>query len=351
MAGAASPLLVECDVLPGLEDFLRLELGRRWGGRVSGLEELRPGSLRLRLRGRLADLLTLSTAQAAYLVLEFAGQRPTVLLGHENLQALLRGCGAVLALPPRRTFASFRLGAAGSGSSTFRRLAAELEARTGLRHDPEAGELLVRVLRSRSRQGWDVLLRLSPRPLSARRWRVRNLPGALNATIAAAMVELTRPRPGDRFVNLACGSATLLVERLLRAPAREAVGCDLDPVALEAARANLEAAGLAGAARLLRADATDTGLPAAAFDAVVMDPPYGNLVGSHRENEELYPRLLAEAARLTRPGGGLVVITHEVRLFEASLHGQPGAWRKEREVRVFQGGAHPRIYMLRRFGG
>src|SRR5207245_442476 len=77
-------------------------------------------------------------------------------------------------------------------------------------------------------------------------------PGALNATIAAAMVRLVEPRRGDRFLNLMSGSGTLLVERLLLGGGAVAAGVDHDPEALAAATANASAAGLA--APLCRAD-------------------------------------------------------------------------------------------------
>jgi 23S rRNA G2445 N2-methylase RlmL len=349
---------VECEVLPGLESFLARELRRCFRGRVGRLVDSGRATLRFPFRGALADLLGLRTAQAAYLALSFEGRRPTALLGHQNLRTLLEGIKAVTALHPPGTFRSFRFSAAGRGTSTFGRLAEELELMSGLSHDPDTGELLIRIRpadqpSSRSSEGgwdggWEALLRLSPRPLATRAWRVRNLPGALNATIAAAMVELTQPRPTDRFLNLLCGSGTLLAERLLRGTAAESVGLDLDAAAIESAGANLEAAGVAGQARLLEADATASGLPLNHFTALCADLPYGNLVGSHRQNALLYPKLLREAARLAVPGAAFAIITHELRLFDASLRDARPWWRLERRLRVLQGGQRPQIYVLRR---
>lgn len=71
------------------------------------------------------------------------------------------------------------------------------------------------VRRTLGRDGWDVLVRLSTFPLSARSWRAEGYHAAVNATVAAAMVRLSQPRSGDRVVNLMCGSGTILVERLL----------------------------------------------------------------------------------------------------------------------------------------
>jgi tRNA (guanine6-N2)-methyltransferase len=340
---------VECDVLPGMEAILARELRRCFRGRVGQLADTGRASLRFAYQGPLSDLLGLRTAHAAYLALAFSGRRPTALLGNQNLRALLGRIQVIRELHPPGTVSTFRFGAAGRDTSTFRRLAAELETQSGLRHDPDDGELLIRIRPSgRPDDGWEALLRLSPRPLSTRTWRVVNYPGALNATIAAAMIELTEPRADDHFVNLMCGSGTLLVERLLLCRTAEALGVDISGEALDAARANLAAAGVSRGARLMESDAVLTGLDMARYTVLCADLPYGNLVGSHRENAELYPMLLDEAGRMAAPGARFAVITHEIRLFDATLDDAQHLWQAERAFRVFQGGQRPQVYLLRR---
>jgi tRNA (guanine6-N2)-methyltransferase len=340
---------VECDVLPGMEAILARELRRCFRGRVGQLADTGRASLRFAYQGPLSELLGLRTAHSAYLVLAFSGRRPTALLGHQNLRALLERIQVIRALHPPGTVCTFRFGAAGRDTSTFRRLATDLEAQSGLRHDPDDGELLIRIRPSgRPDDGWEALLRLSPRPLSTRAWRVANYPGALNATIAAAMIDLTQPRPDDHFINLMCGSGTLLVERLLLCRTAEALGVDISGEALDAARANLAAAGVSRGARLMESDAVLTGLDMARYTVLCADLPYGNLVGSHRENSVLYPMLLDEAGRMAAPGARFAVITHEIRLFDATLDDAQHLWEAERTFRVFQGGQRPQVYVLRR---
>jgi SAM-dependent methyltransferase len=165
---------------------------------------------------------------------------------------------------------------------------------------------------------------------------------------------LAAPAPGERYLNLACGSGTLLVERLALGPVRWALGCDLDAQVLACARANLAAADLIGRARLIQADAGRLPLPDAACDAITADLPFGQLVGSHAENEQLYPRLLAEATRVAAPGARLVLITHEIRLLDRLL-AEPAlaaAWRRAETIRVTlpfgAGGLNQRIFVLHR---
>ncbi|PZS02444.1 MAG: hypothetical protein DLM69_04080, partial [Candidatus Chloroheliales bacterium] len=207
-------------------------------------------------------------------------------------------------LHPAGTFATLRLSAAGEESAVMSRLRDELAARFDLRPASDEGDLLLRLrpaaplptsprprrgegdniappnplLQGKSAPhpssqateqgkqrfastnsnlkpqtsalGWEVLTRISPRPLVTRAWRVSNMPGALNATVAYAMVKLTKPRPDDVFLNLACGSGSLLIERLATVRARLAIGCDIDRAALNHAAANLAAFSYGGNALL-----------------------------------------------------------------------------------------------------
>jgi 23S rRNA G2445 N2-methylase RlmL len=165
------------------------------------------------------------------------------------------------------------------------------------------------------------------------------MPGAVNATVAAAMVWLSRPQAGDRVLNLMCGSGTLLAERSAAGPTRLLVGSDRDGEALALAVANLDRPWL------VRAEAGRLPFPAGSFDVILADLPWGGLSGSHAANRELYPQALAEAARVAAPGGRAVMLTHEVNLMRRTLS-REALWRQEDELRVFQGGLRPRVYVL-----
>ncbi len=337
----------EAEVLPGLKPFALEELHRQFGAAICVEPTEDEESIRFGYRGDMRSLLGLRTVVAVYQVEHFSIPRPRALLGHAHFARLMRCVEAVRRLHPAAAFRTFRVSAAGAGSAVFRRLRTEISTHTGLADDPEAGNLLLRV-RPAAHGGWEVLIRLSPRPLSARAWRVCDMPGALNATIAAAMVEWTHPAPDDRFLNLMCGSGTLLIERLLRGPAALAVGCDIDQAALACAEENLIAARLSTAVQLLQMDATHLDFPERSFTALAVDLPWGQLVGSREEVEDLYPAVLTEAARVAMPGAPFVLITHAVRLFERLLPRVSHLWQVEGSRKVFQGGQHPRIYLLRR---
>jgi len=336
--------------LPGLTDVVRAEVAEVLPGvrlaAVPGREDSLAGGT---VRDVAGELRRLRTVVAAFQVLTFPVPRPRSLLSGEYLPHIAE---AIRAVPGPR---SLRIEAAGRDSTVLRTLAGQLAQATGLPHDPEDGECVLRLRRTpdaAGSDGWDVLVRLSPRPLSARPWRVRGHPAAANATVAAALVRLTGPRPGDRVANLMCGSGTLLIERLLAGPAAVAVGVDSDPDAVAAAEANAAAAGLRGRTRWCTGDVEGDGwLDGGPFDVLLADPPWGDKAGRHDRNEDLHAGLLSRAADAAAPGARLAVLTHEVKIMNRCIVRFRGSWERVSETRVYHKGHHPRIYVLRRCDG
>jgi 23S rRNA G2445 N2-methylase RlmL len=242
------------------------------------------------------------------------------------------------ALPSK--FTSFRVSAAGSDSDDMRRLRAAVSAATGLPDNPNDGELLIRLRKSGA--AWEVLLRLTPRPLSARAWRTERYEGGLNATIAAAIVQLTDPQPTDRFLDMMCGSGALLIERLMAGAARSVTGIDVDPDAIAITKTHLRNAAIRGAKVDLSNE--DVLTIEGEYDVLVVNPPWGTSVGSHEDNATLYPALLEAAARL---GPRLFVLTHEIKLFESAMQIQHD-WQLVDQHRFFQKGHWPRLFALAR---
>ncbi|HLG64336.1 MAG TPA: methyltransferase domain-containing protein [Ktedonosporobacter sp.] len=342
--------LLRCDVLPGLKPFACQEIKNRYRSQAILHSSDDPASIYFRYTGTLHELFFLRTVVAIYLVRQFPIPRPRALLGHQHYQLLLQGVKEVRLLHAPEAFSGLRISAAGENSSVFSQLKAQLSRDTGLPASDE-GDLLIRVYpASGASSGWEVLIRLTPRPLSTRPWRVFNMKGALNATVAAAMIEMAHPSPDDRLLNLMCGSGTLLVERLQRCPAAIAVGCDTNTEALRGAQLNLERGGVASNALLFASDATDLPFLPGTFTVLYADVPWGQLTGSHEANKTLYPQLLSEAARLAAPDARFTLLTHEITLFEEVLKQFSNMWQVQEVVKIFQGGLHPRIYVLQRTG-
>ena len=352
----ARPTEFEAEVIGGLEPFAAREvaiLAPTPAQNTRPARGITRGPLRFRYAGPWPRLLQLRTVVAVHAVIAAGLSRPSALLDDGTIKRVLAAIGHIRSLHPAGAFGSFRLSGAGADSPAFRRVRERVAREIGMRDVAEGGNLLLRFKRGPADDGFELSARISPRPLSARPWRVCNLPGALNATVASVMAGLTQPTPRDIYLNLACGSGTLLVERAVLGAAGRLLGCDVDGEALACAAANAGAAGVD--VELHPWDAGAVPLPDGSASAIVADLPFGQLVGSHAANARLYPRVLAEAARLAAPGGRFVAITQQVNLFERCLRATRSSWDLEREIRLDlpanAGVLKPRIYVLRRAAG
>jgi SAM-dependent methyltransferase len=112
---------------------------------------------------------------------------------------------------------------------------------------------------------------------------------------------------GERLVDLGAGRGELLAAAA-HAGAASAVGIEYAPAAIELAEATLRAQGVSDRARIVLGDVRATGLPAAEADVVTLLD-----VVEHLAPDEL-AATLAEARRILRPGGRIVVHTLPNRL-------------------------------------
>lgn len=119
---------------------------------------------------------------------------------------------------------------------------------------------------------------------------------------------------GGSAADLGAGDGALAEELCRAVPAARVTAVELSPAMLALARRRFSAAGLSRRVSLAAADAKATGLPGGAFDLVVCS----NLV--HHISDPR--RLFREAARLLRPGGGLLFLDLLRPAGEAALAAQ-----------------------------
>lgn len=301
----------------------------------------------LRLFGAdLADVRSLRCAVAAYAVLSVPARRPRELLETSFQQRIAQLWERVRTQRPRMRFTGVRLAAAGADTPDMRRLAQSLAETTGL-GESEEGDLLVRVRRSGDGEGWELLMRTTSRPLATRAWRTVDYPGAVNATIAASVLDLLGVGAEDAVLDMTCGSGTFLIEQLHRAAPRRAVGVDVSEAAIEAAQAHQRAARRRGRIDWITGDVLTAPLEGG-FTRILTNPPWGMLHGEHATNEQLHEDLLARAAQLAAPGARMGVLTQEVRRMRAVLERESCPWRVHGEHMFFQKGHRPRLFVLER---
>ena len=181
----------------------------------------------------------------------------------------------------------------------------------------------VRVHAFLEEQRCTLYLDTSGEPLFKRGWRAGAADAPLRENLAAGILMLAGWQPGEALLDPMCGGGTFLVEAGAMARGRapgakrsfafekladfdarawerierredektpQLYGSDTDPKALNAARRNLAEAGVERWARLERVDVLERTPPAAA-GVMVMNPPYGERMGSAEELALFYPRL------------------------------------------------------------
>ncbi len=336
---------IELDVASGLETTAKQEMFEVIGKNHLKDVEVKKGAIQCRFYGELNDLTQLRTVEAAYILRSYDIPRPKALLGDQNFRQLMIDIQTIFESTGRKRFKSLYVNAAGSNSSVMQRIKFELATANGLSEADDAGDLLLRIRKSET--GWEVLTRITPRPLATRSWRVCDYEGALNAPLAHAMCRIANPDSQDVVINLMCGSGTLMTEFLLLYPSNSVYGIDNSVKALQCALRNLEAAQGQYEFTLIHSDVLSLPFPAQFASVLLADFPFGNLVGSHLENVDMYPKILREAARISRPDARFVLITHEVNLILSVLQEQT-SWELRKQIRVSQRGLTPLICFLQR---
>ena len=191
-----------------------------------------------------------------------------------------------------------------------------------------------------------IYLDTSGEPLFKRGWRAGQGEAPLRENLAAGIVMLTGWQFEEPLLDPMCGGATLLVEAAAMARGRppgakrsfgfeklanfdsglwdtvrreaspEAnpaiYGSDNDAAALKDARRNVAAAGVDRWIRLEQADVLERAAPAPG-GVMVMNPPYGERMGSPEELAAFYPRL-GDALKKNFQGWRCYIFTADLRL-------------------------------------
>jgi len=187
-------------------------------------------------------------------------------------------------------------------------------------------------------------VRLSPEALH-RRARVVHGAASLNPTVAHAMCRLSRPAPGQVFVDPMCGAGTILVERAGWGDGPLLIGGDAYVAPLHLAQQNLTASD--ASAGLINWDGRRLALATGSVDALVCNMPWGRRIGSHVTNVHLYPGFIREVVRVVRPGGVAVLLTQEKRLITRLIDKHP-ALALQDTLTLSLSGLHPSIYVIQR---
>lgn len=295
-----APLEVPCEV----ELWCRAGLSGVLAAELAGFAPIArgPGAVAVQHRGTLGELLVARTALELACVVPLASSGPSD-PAERIAEALTRP--ATLSIFERwtRGVPRFRIAWTSSGHrrSLAWAVASAVRKRTAaLLNDPRQALWTVRAAADATGE-LRIVPRLDPDPRFA--YRLGAVRAASHPTIAAALARVAAARPDDVVWDPFVGSGLELAELARLGSVRELWGSDLDAEALEVARANLEAAGVA-AAQLRLSDALAWAPEGVSL--IVTNPPMGRRLARDGSIEALLIGFVSHAARVLRPGGRLV---------------------------------------------
>lgn len=158
------------------------------------------------------------------------------------------------------------------------------------------------------------LLGLSSGGIKEFSWRTRRprarrffLPSAIYPKLARLLVNLSRVKEGDYFLDPFCGTGSLLIESSVMGI--KTIGFDLTRWIAKGARLNLQGFSL-DFESIIRADSTHQFLPLTGVDAIATDVPYGRASSTKGKNTMQIMREFTSAAASELNSDKYCVIMH-----------------------------------------
>lgn len=261
----------------------------------------------------ISEIKQLRSVARAYVVMEGDTYHPAYISKHKSILGSLVD---VVIKNNKKDFKSFKITCAGSESPEVRSISHYIQERYGLKEEKEA-DLKIHIIKLEDI--WEIGVQVTPRPLSVRDYKVVNMSGAMDPTIAYAVNSFCNLEKLNSYLNVFSGSATLLIEAAQSFPNLEKlVGFDNDKKHLSLSIQNVKKVGLIKKIHIKEAnifDKPDFGK----FDAIVSDLPFGMAISKNENLEKLYEAFVEYCEEKLEPKGRLVLYTSEYELIESIL--------------------------------
>jgi tRNA (guanine6-N2)-methyltransferase len=247
--------------------------------------------------------------------LEFSAKylNPKYLSNHKSIVGEL--IEKVLENSNKYEYSTFSLSAAGSDSPELQEIVKYISNEFTLVKE-DTGNLKIEI--GYRNNEWILSCRTTPRPLSLRSWRVCNIEGGMNSTIAHCINSITYPMPSQRYLNIFSGSATLLIERALENRASDLLGFDYNGKTNACAIQNIKGAGLIKNIAIKNLDINDSP-DLGKFDVIVSDLPFGIKISKDLDLYELYKSTVEYILNTLSAEGIAVLYTSKFEILEKVL--------------------------------
>ena len=275
----------------------------------------------IKFRENFEKLLDLKSVKSIYIVHRGELLNPGYISRHKSI---LKNIIDLIVNKKVDKFASFKLSCAGSDSEEARGIVRFVESEFGL-SESEDGELKIHI--AKHGDIWEVAVQITNRPLSYRKYKVENMSGAMDSTIAFSLNHLCELGSKSSYLNVFSGSGTLLIEAGLEYDnLTSLVGFDNNKKHLSMAYKNIKASGLIRRIKLYLDDifnSPDFGK----FDAIVADLPFGMVLSNGDDLENLYNEFIKYSSLSLNENGVIGVYTSEHELFKEVL-------KKNKSIRI-----------------
>ena len=258
----------------------------------------------------LDEIKKLNSVTRAYIVLQSSKYNPHYISNHKSVLGNL--IDKVIS-DNENKFKAFKITCAGSDSPEVRSISKHIHNTYKIIEKEEA-DLKIHIIKPNDM--WEVGVQITPRPLSSREYRVKNMSGAMDPTIAYAVNSFCNLSKAKTYLNVFSGSATLLIDAgQSYENIEDLVGFDNNKKHLSLAMQNIKKAELIKKIRIKEADIfnrPDFGK----FDVITSDLPFGMSISKDEDLEKLYKIFIEYCQESLNTGGRMVVYTSEHEIFE-----------------------------------
>lgn len=252
----------------------------------------------------------------AHLVIRDSKYNPLYVSNHKSIVGDL--IKSVLDRSNKNDFKTFKIICAGSDTKEINEIEKYIENNFDLIKAEEAD---VKIHIVKVGEVWETGLQITHRPLSVREYKVRNMSGAMDPTVAFSMNYLCELNQAKSYLNAFSGSGTLLIEAGQYYPNLDKlIGFDNNKESLSLSIQNIKKAGLIKKIQVKEFDIFDKpnlGI----FDAIVADLPFGMVISKNEDLEVLYKTFIEYSEKYLNPKGTLAVYTTELDTFKKAIVG------------------------------
>jgi len=267
-------------------------------------------SLHLDFVQDLTEIKHLRSVSRAYIIVQNSKYNPLYISNHKSI---LGNLIEIIISGNKDKFRTFKIICAGSDSPEVRSIAEYIQKTYGLTEKEEADMKIHIVKRD---EIWEIGIQITPRPLSSRDYKIKNMSGAMDPTIAYAVNSLCELENANSYLNIFSGSATLLIEAGQCYPnLKQLVGFDNNKKYISLAIQNIKKAGLIKKIKLKEKDVFDKP-DLGGFDVITSDLPFGMSISKNEDLENLYQCFIEYCQETLNHGGKLVVYTSEHEMLE-----------------------------------